>query len=391
MKERRSIDQAIADYLPLGYQILDWMNEHPEPSGNEKKTVAFLVKTLKENGYQVTSPIKRIKHSFWARRATDQNQNKPKVAILCEYDAIEEQGHSLGHSASCAASIVCALALEAAYEDFPFQVELIGTPNEEVGGAKIAMLAKGMFDSYAFAILTQMGPHNYPCFKTVAASDLYVHYYGKSAHVSINPWEGINALNGVQLFFHALDMLRPQLEPGCQISGIITEGGKIPNAIPEQASAYVYLRANRYQQILKLKERVENCARGCAIATENQFMNEQLNPTYAEIVPNAVMEQMVFDIMTQLGLTPDKQHVLTYSTDVGNVSLSIPVFCPMISIGKADALYSQEFAQDMKVEGGRFGMKNAILVMVHILVTLADHPKQLQKIQDEHEAYVNRK
>ena len=154
MKERRSIDQAIADYLPLGYQILDWMNEHPEPSGNEKKTVAFLVKTLKENGYQVTSPIKRIKHSFWARRATDQNQNKPKVAILCEYDAIEEQGHSLGHSASCAASIVCALALEAAYEDFPFQVELIGTPNEEVGGAKIAMLAKGMFDSYAFAILT---------------------------------------------------------------------------------------------------------------------------------------------------------------------------------------------------------------------------------------------
>ena len=100
---------------------------------------------------------------------------------------------------------------------------------------------------------------------------------------------------------------------------------------------------------------------------------------------------MVFDIMTQLGLTPDKQHVLTYSTDVGNVSLSIPVFCPMISIGKADALYSQEFAQDMKAEGGRFGMKNAILVMVHILVTLADHPKQLQKIQDEHEAYVNRK
>jgi len=391
LKERKSINQAIMEYLPLGYQILDWMNEHPESSGNEKKTVAFLVKTLKENGYTVTSPVKRIKHSFWARKAEDQKKGKPKVAILCEYDAIEDQGHSLGHSASCAASIVCALALEAAYEDFPFQIDIIGTPNEEVGGAKIAMLTKGMFDSYIFAILTQMGPYNYPCFKTVAASDLYVHYYGKSAHASINPWEGINALNGVQLFFHALDMLRPQLELGCQVNGIITEGGKIPNEIPKQASAYIYLRANRYQQILKLKERVENCAKGCAIATENQYTNEQLNPTYAEIVPNPVIEQLVFKSMTELGITPNQQQILTYSTDVGNVSLAIPVFCPMISIGKEDALYSAEFAEDMKTEAGRLGMKNAVGVMVKIIIELAYHPQQLTKIRAEHDAYLYRK
>ncbi len=389
MKKIQPLNQTIEKFLPLAQKILDWMNQNPEISGQEKKTSAFLVKLLREQGYKVTSPIKRVKYSFLAKRPEDLNSKKPKVAILCEYDAVEHLGQSCGHSASCAASILCALALENSYEDFPFQLELIGTPNEEVAGGKIALLAKGVFDSYDFAILTQMSPTNKPCFQTVASSDLILHFYGKTAHASVNPWEGVNALNGVQLFFHAIDMLRPHLEPGNQVNGIIQDGGLIPNVIPQQSSAYVYLRANRYEQILQLKKRIETCAKGAAIATENKYDTAQLNPTYAEVFNGRTSSHLVCQVMEELHMECDTLEPIIGSSDVGNVNLTIPVFYPMISIGENVPLYSKEFSECLKGIPGQTGMKNGAMVMSKIIEHLAFHPEKLEQIKKEHTAYRN--
>ena len=388
MKMREKFEEALKEMIPLGKEILDWMNAQPEASGHEKQTCAYLVKKLSEPGYKVTSPVKRIKYSFLAKRKNS-FEKKPKISILCEYDAVEGVGHSCGHSASCAASIICALALEAAYEDFPFDIDLIGTPNEEIAGAKISMLEKGLFSSYEFAILSQMSPVNSTCFHTLAASDLNVHFFGKTAHASANPWEGINALNGVQLFFHAIDLIRPYLEPGSQISGIIKDGGIMPNLIPDKASAYVYLRANRYEQILRLKERVENCAKGSAIASENQFTTEQLNPTYAEIFCGPTTEKILGNIMDQLNLSRQETSNISGSSDVGNVNLEIPVLYPMISIGKDVPLYSKEFAECMRESFGENGMKTGALVMGKAIIHLAMHPDELQAIKEEHDSYRN--
>ena len=386
MKKKMNFEEALNIFMPLGKEILDWMNDHPEISGHEKQTCASLVKQLREHGYKVTSPTKRIKYSFFAKRE-DSSVKKPKIALLCEYDAVEGVGHSCGHSASCAASIICALALNTAYEDFPFDIELIGTPNEEVAGAKIAMLEKGLFSPYEFAILSQMSAVNSTCFRTLAASDLIVHFFGKAAHASVNPWEGINSLNGVQLFFHAIDLLRPYLEPGSQVSGIIQDGGTVPNLIPDKASAYIYLRANRYEQILRLKERIQNCAKGSAIATENRFTTEQLNPTYAEIFCGPTTEKILGKVMDQLGLSRQETGTINGSSDVGNVNLEIPVLYPMISIGKNVPLYSKEFSECMKGEPGETGMKNGALVMGNAIIYLAMHPLELSSIKEEHDCY----
>lgn len=39
-------------------------------------------------------------------------------------------------------------------------------------------------------------------------------YAGKESHYANAPFEGENAFNAVQLFFHALDMRRPHFYPG---------------------------------------------------------------------------------------------------------------------------------------------------------------------------------
>ena len=124
---------------------------------------------------------------------------------------------------------------------------------------------------------------NQPSFKNLASSDLVINYYGKAAHASVEPWKGANALNGLQLFFHATDMLRQVLEPDDQIQGVILEGGVIPNQIPAKAVGYIYLRAATIEKLKHLQNRVINCARGAAIATETTYDTAQMTPTYAEL------------------------------------------------------------------------------------------------------------
>ena len=109
--EETRFDEILNKYKPLGQRILDRMNENPEVSGNEKKTSEFLINILKEQGYKIVSPRARMKYSFYATKEEKSELNLPKVAIICEYDAMEDIGHGCGHSASCAASIICALAM----------------------------------------------------------------------------------------------------------------------------------------------------------------------------------------------------------------------------------------------------------------------------------------
>jgi amidohydrolase len=383
-----NFETALEKHISIGQEVLDWMNEHPEISGNEKKTCEYLINVLKEHGYKIVSPRARQKYSFYATKESNKDINRPKIAIICEYDAMEEIGHGCGHSASCAASILCALALEEAYEDFPFQIDLIGTPDEEVSGGKIKMMEHGAFDNYEFAIVIQANSVNKPYFKTLASSDLLVNFYGKQAHASVNPWEGVNALNGVQLFFHALDMLKNSLEAGDEVQGVILDGGKIPNVIPKKATGYIYLRSKSIVRLIELKKRVINCANGCAMAVENNVDLSQKNPNYAEVFAGNTEKKIVSEIMDELGLVCDENDEPHGSSDIGNLDTMIPVLNPMISTGKPDVqLYSKEFADLMKTESGTHVMITGAKVMGKIIQKLAMEPELLEKLKEEHSTY----
>lgn len=381
-------EKALEKYKAKGQEILDWLNEHPEVSGQEKKTCEYLTEVLKDYGYRIISPRARMKYSFCAINMEKEKKNLQKIAILCEYDAMDDVGHGCGHSATCAASIVCALALNEAFPDLPFQIDLVGTPNEEIGGGKIKMMEHGAFNDYEFAIVTQAYPTNEPCFTTLASSDLLINFYGKQAHSSVNPWEGINALNGVQLFFHALDMMRLTLREGDQVQGVILDGGKIPNVIPEKATAYVYLRAKTINRLMELKQKVINCAEGCAKAVENRVNYSQSNPDYAEVFVGKEKNKIVCDVLEELGLKWNSTSVARGSSDIGNLDILIPVFNPMISTGVENVpLYSREFSELMKIEAGTKVMVNGAKVMARIIEKMAYDEGMLERVQREHSDY----
>src|SRR5438552_2423221 len=99
--------------------------------------------------------------TFWAANcaggaealieASAGNGAGPRVAILAEYDALPGVGHACGHNLIAAGAVGAFVAAAAVAGGLGGEVVLLGTPAEEGGGGKIAMIKAGAFDGVAAA------------------------------------------------------------------------------------------------------------------------------------------------------------------------------------------------------------------------------------------------
>ena len=89
-------------------------------------------------------------------------------------------------------------------------------------------------------------------------------YHGKAAHAAVVPHEGINALNAVIHLFTGIDALRQHLRDDVRIHGIITDGGKAANVVPDFAAADFMLRSRDRDYLYEVVEKVRRVAEGAA-------------------------------------------------------------------------------------------------------------------------------
>ena len=68
--------------------------------------------------------------------------------------------------------------------------------------------------------------------------------------LAASPEEGINALDAVIQLYNGINALRQQLPSDVRIHGVITEGGKAPNIIPDYAARF-FIRAQREKDVQK--------------------------------------------------------------------------------------------------------------------------------------------
>jgi amidohydrolase len=188
------------------------------------------VDLLKEAGFDVEYPFAGIPTAFRGRKG----KGGPKVALLVEYDALPGIGHACGHNLSGAMSTLAGMALASVSDELDGEIHVIGTPAEETNGAKVAMSEKGVFDDLDLALMLHCGGClSFVRYESLAVDALEFIFNGKASHASASPWMGRNALNGVQLFFHAVDMLRQHLPPEVRMHGIITSGEKLRISFPK--------------------------------------------------------------------------------------------------------------------------------------------------------------
>src|SRR5207249_9065044 len=202
----------------------------PELAFEEREAAIRLTEFLEGAGFSVERGYRGIETSY--RGDAKGRGPGPTVAILQEYDALAEIGHACGHNLIAMIGIAASVGVRAVMDQLPGRVAAIGTPAEEGGGGKVALLRAGGFDDVDAAMMIHpttgrslAGRHS------LATNRVQVEYFGKAAHAASQPDQGVNALDALLLLFNGIGAMRQQLRPDARIHGIIAKGGSAPNVI----------------------------------------------------------------------------------------------------------------------------------------------------------------
>ncbi|MDR1586912.1 MAG: amidohydrolase [Treponema sp.] len=339
------IKEAVKKHFDKARELCVDLAAHPEISGEERESSAKFVDVLKAGGYRLEYPYCGMETAF---RAVLENGEGPAVAILAEYDALPGIGHGCGHNLHGALSVLAGLALAELKDLFRGTVYVIGTPDEEITGGKIAMADRGVFDGLALAVMMHSCAGGF-CQANMDALSLRSYtaaFSGQTAHVAASPWKGRSALAAARKFLDLVDARRECFTPDIKVNAIFTDGGEAVNVIPAHAELRVEFRTDAMGKLAALDETIRKCARGAAIALDCEESLRLNYKDFADMVRIPSLEDEVEKIFTSLGLKTEPVSPPIGSTDVGNVSYRCPAIQPLISISdELMALHTKEFAE----------------------------------------------
>ncbi|MGQ0773867.1 MAG: M20 family metallopeptidase [Pseudonocardiales bacterium] len=336
-----AVEQRAAALCALSRSI----HAEPELAFAEHRSSAKVADLVEAEGFEVTRGIASLDTAFTATYGA----GKMIIGLCAEYDALPEIGHACGHNIIAAASTGAALALREIADRFDLTIKLVGTPAEESGGGKVLLLERGVFDDVAMAMMVHPAPEETCASTSLAITDLRLCYTGTAAHAAAAPHRGRNAADALTVAQVAVGLLRQHLESDQMLHGIVTHGGAAPNIIPANTSALYYLRARDVESLQELETRVRACFEAGGLATGCAHEVTQVSPVYTQLVPDAWLAAAYRTAITGLGRSPlspeDEQRRQTGSTDMGNVSATLPAIHPTIAIDCGDAVNHQpEFA-----------------------------------------------
>jgi len=265
------------------------------------------------------------------------------------------------------------------------RVHVIGTPAEEGGGGKVRLLRGGIFRDVDAAMMVHGWDRWVPHQDLLGVARVGFEFTGKAAHASADPWEGVNALDGVIQTFNNVGMLRQQIRPDARVHGIVTSGGAAPNIIPEYAAASFYVRAASLEYLAALQARVIACAEGAAVATGTTLKVTVYDNTYEPMKRNRALADAFRVNMRRMGVPESPElHERLGTSDVGNVSQALPTIQPYVKIAPdGTPWHSRAFAEAAASPLAREGMLAAAKVMAMTTLDLLADPGLLAGVKRE--------
>ncbi len=372
------VDAQRQELIRLSLKIHD----NPELGLQEKKAASWLISYLQRNGFQIKEHIADLPTAFCAAYG----HGKPTIALLAEYDALPGIGHACGHNIIAASAVGAAVASKFAIDRLGGSIVVVGSPAEEVFGAKIDIVRAGIFEGVDVAMITHPSVLNVLTVDALACVSLEVEFFGKSSHAAARPDEGINALEALLLSFNSINSLRQHVKEESRIHGIITDGGEAPNIVPAHSAARFLIRAHDNDYIDELKEKVLNCFKGAALATGAKLEYKWGERVYAPMKNNMTLAQLFKRNLESLGRRVELSNPYfgLGSTDMGNVSQVVPSIHPMVAIAPLEVLaHSVEFATAAASEAGHKGLLDAARAMAMTVVDILGQPGTLDKVRRE--------
>ncbi len=371
-------------------QISHFIFTHPELGMQERESAAYLTNYLRRSGFAVQTAVCGMDTAFIAGFGTE----GPQIDFPAEYDALPGYGggcaHACGHNwisaTTCGAAVVMAELVRRG--EIRAVIRLVGTPAEESYGGKVIMAQEGVFDDTLAAIQCHLHPDTNTACRTLAMNSFEFAYHGRASHAASAPWDGINALDAVQLLFAGVNALRQHVRPDVRMHGIVSDGGAAPNIVPETACAKFFVRAEQRGYLNTVIERVKSIARGAALMTGATLTITEPDPPLDELCPAPTLSRLGEAQLRAQGIEPDftldRPGASSGSSDIGNVSHVCPTL--YMEIAPPDAPVYIHTEQALSVVDGtqaHWALHAAVRAMVGVaLELLAD--KALQKtVRDE--------
>src|SRR5215813_12614368 len=358
------LDQTRARWEQVSRQI--W--EYAETSLQEKKSSQFLADLLAKEGFKVQRSV-GLPTAFVATAGS----GSPVIAVLVEYDALPElsqkageprkdplvkgaPGHGCEHNLLGTAAVAAGVAANKIRQEkkLPGTIQVFGTPAEEMLIGKTFMLNAGAFKNTDIALSWHPGDKNEMSVgRRLALTATEVEFFGKTSHAAASPWLGRSALDAMELFEHAMSLMREHIFPSARIHRVIKNGGAVANIIPDYSKVQVWLRDVNGKNVNDMIARMRKAADGAAMATETQAKVTVLasvrEPNSNEVVGRLMQKELervgpprwderdvafARQVQKEVGLeeaglsseiVPYGIHGSTASSDIGEVSAAVPL------------------------------------------------------------------
>ncbi|MFF0464878.1 amidohydrolase [Streptomyces mexicanus] len=370
-----SVVRARADRLVA---LSHSLHAEPETALQEYRSAAKIADLLADEGFTVAAGVGGLPTALTATRGS----GDLVVALCAEYDALPGIGHACGHNVNGAAAVGAALGLAAVADDLGLTVTLVGTPAEEDIGGKALLLEAGVFDDVAAAMMVHAAGEDSVGATSLAIGSWDVTYRGRSAHAALAPWEGVNALDAMSLAHTAIGLLRQQLPPGTLVHGVVTDGGRAANVIPDLTRARYELRAPTVEQLAHARRRVRACFEAGALASGAELELTRHGADFADLRQDPYLTERYRRAVLALGRTPQERHgEVMASTDMGNVSHVLPAIHPTIGYDTGGAKHhTAEFARHGTTPSADRAVLDGATALAHVGVDLATDEEQRRRL-----------
>lgn len=349
--------QQILDYIETNkysyIEISHRIHERPELGNEEIFASRTLIDKLKENDFSIETEIAGHATGFIA--TYDSGVDGPAIGFLAEYDALPGLGHACGHNIIGTASVLSAIGL------------------------------KQVVDQIDIALMIHPGNETYKTIDTLAVDVLDVKFYGKSAHASENADEALNALDAMISYFNGVAQLRQHIKKGQRVHGVILDGGKAANIIPDYTHARFYTRAMTRKELDVLTEKVNQIARGAAIQTGCDFEFGPIQNGVNEFVKAPKLDDLFVKYAEEVGEAVIEDDFGYGSTDTGNVSHIVPTIHPHIKIGSRNLVgHTHRFREAAASVHGDEALIKGAKIMALMGLELITNQELYQDIVEEH-------
>jgi aminobenzoyl-glutamate utilization protein B len=327
-------------------EIINWLEENqtaftamadqiwrtPEVAWHEFRSSRLQAEFLEKEGFSITWDIGDLNTAFVA----EWGEGAPLLGFIGEYDALPglsqklqpskaaliegAPGHGCGHNLLGTGAVAAALAAQKWLQSSGKSgtVRYYGCPAEEKGSGKVFMARSGAFDDLdaafnfhpAYINMAEKG-------SAVGVNAIRYRFYGRTAHAGMAPDEGRSALDAVELMNVGVNYLREHVKDTVRMHYIITEGGKAPNIVPEEAEVYYYLRAAKPDYLAEVVERVRKVAEGAAMMTETR-VEIRYESGSSPVLNNHYLADLQYQAMELIGPILFSQEEIDYAQQIND-------------------------------------------------------------------------